>query len=1307
VCDRVMVELSKDIVGQYEILEKIREGGMGAIYKVRHRVLDQVRIIKMMRSKLKGDSLLKRRFENEARTAARLRHDNIAQLFDFALDDEGNAFMVLEYIDGFDLDEILEAFGPPPVTLCVEIASQCLDALDYLHRRGIIHRDISPDNLMVSRNEEGLPVVKLIDLGVAKVLRDQGHQTREGTFLGKLRYASPEQLGSNAENPVDHRTDLYSFGVVLYELLTGQHPVRGDSAQALVAGHLTRPPIPFSETDPGKRINPALREVVLRALAKDPEDRFANAREFRDAMVQAQPGSPLDLSVFASWFQKRAEKQFRGATAEFSSTQHRLDRQFEAARKEAARASSAVRQEVSGSTGEPVAGGEYEEERTASLASPLRSQLRGLIEKARAAADERRFDQAEMLLRRAGDLIPNDPELLEAESLIREKRRQRREAMARARKIARGIHRIEALLAAGDIEKADETLQALRATVGHSDDMDRISALIREKWGDAGRIEAAPADDKEKSSGSRPEEPEDVAGSTRADITRKRVFRSLLEKDEASSDRVSGRDNDSEKRLLETEFSRSLKMMNELLATGKLVAVGEHLQRLEQTEESDTRLDAFRERFEKIREEYIGELIREIDTALSDGDQARARERLEEGEELDNEHPGILAARRKLLRLEEKQQKLDALKLLLDRRELEEAGRLIESESAVEEDPGWQGIRTRYRQLKAFEDICSLKNSGRFEEALQLLLGLEERDSEIFGGLETEIREAVRRHAALQKLLDGAEDHAGRKEYETAIELLEEAMNLDPKAMPSLLPATERGVGSDSGEQLVDRVQERLDSGDFPGAMELLDAVDPALDKPELTRLRKKLQTLQRHRRRIEGEIKHIRTLFAGGGLREAADRVSYLRDSESVISTLELTGGKKILEELAAGILETFAQLENHLVRARTLMKDREYGAAYDELNRGLLIAPGDPVVEELLEETGRELRRIAEEKRRSRKNIDNGAAGIPGEVGTRNADEARPEEAKEASTTSLETVETDVPEEATPTPIGEKTLLLGPDQLPGPSDPVQEYPPASPLSDTPPSGPDETPDAAGSLAKESPGISVTDQEEEQEYAIPIPGLIHDLVWPARALPRNAAPGDGLPISNNNPPIRVSFTLSAAQPLDLVSAALLLHALDGNVLVLPVCRTSIRCSCSFDDPGHVDFDLKVQPLPDDQQILSRGKRNLLRTQTKKAVIRMIGRLKKMTAQGGKIEKRWPLESLKLHSGADLQPKILCFGLGPEQNHDGSSCVFVDTAHGQPLQLEIEAGNRLNGYLLFPFHGEALLWVADLPHLVQISGAES
>ncbi len=282
---------------QYEIVAKLKEGGMGEIYKVRHRLLDEIRVVKVLHSRLEGDSEISERFAREARAAIQLRHPNIVQIFDFTLDESGTGLIVMEYIRGTDLKQLIAQDERPSVALVVEIARQGLRALGYLHRNGFVHRDVSPDNLMLSQDVEGRPLVKVIDLGIAKRRGIDPQLTASGMFLGKFRYSSPEHFGVQGPDGIEARSDLYTFGLVLYELLTGQSPIKGDSTSQLIAGHLFQPPRDFAETDPGNHIPQTLRRIVLRALAKDPDDRFADAEELIADLDEMRAEFPVNPAV--------------------------------------------------------------------------------------------------------------------------------------------------------------------------------------------------------------------------------------------------------------------------------------------------------------------------------------------------------------------------------------------------------------------------------------------------------------------------------------------------------------------------------------------------------------------------------------------------------------------------------------------------------------------------------------------------------------------------------------------------------------------------------------------------------------------------------------------------------------------------------------------------------------------------------------------------------------------------------------------------------------------------------------------------
>lgn len=319
------------IEGKYEILGKIREGGMGSIYKVCHKLLDEVRVVKVMRPEMIGDEELQRRFVEEAKTATRLKHPHICTIHDFALDDDGTAYLVMEFIDGINLTDLMVSGHPPNLSLSLEIAHQALLALAYLHRKSIVHRDVAPDNLMLTHDEDGRPHVKLIDLGIAKAVDRDHRMTSTGVFLGKLKYASPELFGSLLPSEkIDGRSDIYSLGVVLYEILTGVRPIPGDAPAELLRGHLFVPPKTFEETDPEGRVPPEVRAVILKALEKKREDRFASAEEFDREIValRRQFAAPEDLQGTQAIVSRARQTRDSAAATITPSAQNRLDRHF-------------------------------------------------------------------------------------------------------------------------------------------------------------------------------------------------------------------------------------------------------------------------------------------------------------------------------------------------------------------------------------------------------------------------------------------------------------------------------------------------------------------------------------------------------------------------------------------------------------------------------------------------------------------------------------------------------------------------------------------------------------------------------------------------------------------------------------------------------------------------------------------------------------------------------------------------------------------------------------------------------------------
>ncbi|MBC8647321.1 MAG: protein kinase, partial [Thermoanaerobaculia bacterium] len=276
--------------GKYEILDKIGEGGMGEVYRARHLHLEEIRIIKVTKPGALGEDADTRRFQQEARLATLVRHPNVAALYDFSRLPDGSYYMVWEFIDGITLEEWLRRNGPLAAPQALLVARQILSGLAQIHAQGIVHRDLSPDNIMLRETPDGL-LAKIIDLGIAKRMAAETlNMTGTGMFVGKLKYCSPEQAGSLARGEsVDARSDLYSFGVVLYEMLTGKAPFEAQTPEAYLGKHLHTPAPPLDTSRLPGSVGRELAAIVQRALEKRRERRFRDAREFLAALERLQP----------------------------------------------------------------------------------------------------------------------------------------------------------------------------------------------------------------------------------------------------------------------------------------------------------------------------------------------------------------------------------------------------------------------------------------------------------------------------------------------------------------------------------------------------------------------------------------------------------------------------------------------------------------------------------------------------------------------------------------------------------------------------------------------------------------------------------------------------------------------------------------------------------------------------------------------------------------------------------------------------------------------------------------------------------
>ncbi len=259
-------------VGDYEVLAPLGAGGMGRVFKVRNVISDREEAMKILLPDFAADPDLAARFMAEIRTLAGLDHPGIAQLHT-AFQYNNQFVMVMEFVEGTTLEK-LAAQARIPLDQVLEYATQALAALSYAHGRGVIHRDIKPANIMITSH--GL--IKLMDFGIAKSTNDMS-LTRPGTTMGSVYYMSPEQVRGGT---IDARSDLYSFGVTLYEMLTGRKPFQADTSYTVLNAQLNQAPTPPFEVNPA--ISPELNNIVLRALAKLPEQRFQTADEFRNAL---------------------------------------------------------------------------------------------------------------------------------------------------------------------------------------------------------------------------------------------------------------------------------------------------------------------------------------------------------------------------------------------------------------------------------------------------------------------------------------------------------------------------------------------------------------------------------------------------------------------------------------------------------------------------------------------------------------------------------------------------------------------------------------------------------------------------------------------------------------------------------------------------------------------------------------------------------------------------------------------------------------------------------------------------------------
>ena len=276
--------------GRYRVIRQLGKGGMGTVYEAENTWIKRRVALKVLDRAVAADEAFVRRFMQEAETAAQLRHPNVVDVLDLGQDARtGAVFIVYELLVGRDLRKRLRAEGPLPAAEALAVIAPVMEALVLAHARGVVHRDLKPDNIFLAETPGGV-VSKLIDFGVARVTSDEGvslQNTHAGAAIGTPYYMSPEHW--RAEEAVDARADVWSLGVVLYEVLAGERPFRGRSSGALIAKILYEAPTALAELAPDAP--PALADAVMRALQKDREARHPTMQAFLDAVRAASTGA--------------------------------------------------------------------------------------------------------------------------------------------------------------------------------------------------------------------------------------------------------------------------------------------------------------------------------------------------------------------------------------------------------------------------------------------------------------------------------------------------------------------------------------------------------------------------------------------------------------------------------------------------------------------------------------------------------------------------------------------------------------------------------------------------------------------------------------------------------------------------------------------------------------------------------------------------------------------------------------------------------------------------------------------------------